>query len=85
VTGTPEQVADRLQEIVDVTDIDGFLIEYTYGGIDSYRDFIDRVMPILRERGMLPQEPRGGSMRERLTGSSSPRLHPSHPGRANRR
>jgi FMN-dependent oxidoreductase (nitrilotriacetate monooxygenase family) len=85
VTGTAEQVADRLQEIVDVTDIDGFLIEYTYGGIDSYRDFIDRVMPILRERGMLPQEPRGGSMRERLTGSSSPRLHPSHPGRANRR
>ncbi|RKR75230.1 NtaA/DmoA family FMN-dependent monooxygenase [Frondihabitans australicus] len=84
-TGTPEQVADQLQAIVDTTDVDGFLVQHTYGGPHGYRDFIDRVMPLLRDRGMLPQEPREGSMRERLTASDSPRLPLSHPGRANQR
>jgi FMN-dependent oxidoreductase (nitrilotriacetate monooxygenase family) len=79
VTGTPEQVADRLQEIVDRTDMDGFLIEYTYGGMASYRDVIDRVFPLLRERGMLPEQARSGSMRERITGGG-PRLPATHPG-----
>jgi long-chain alkane monooxygenase len=83
VTGTPETVADRLQEIVDRTDIDGFLVEYTYGGIATYRDFMDRVMPLLRERGMLPAEPRGGTMRERITGGAA-RLPETHPGAAHR-
>lgn len=83
VTGTPAQVADRLQEIVDRTDIDGFLIEYTYGGMATYRDVIDTVFPLLRERGMLPAEPRTGTMRERIMGRG-PRLPETHPGAAYR-
>lgn len=85
VTGTPESVADQLQRIVEVTDIDGFLIEYTYGGMATYRDFIDQVMPILRERGLLPKEPRGGSMRSRILGQEGDRLPETHPGTAYRR
>lgn len=83
VTGTPEQVADQLQEIVDRTDVDGFLIEYTYGGVATYRDVIDKVLPLLRERGMLPATPRGGTMRERILGGDS-RLASTHPGVAHR-
>jgi FMN-dependent oxidoreductase (nitrilotriacetate monooxygenase family) len=80
VTGTAESVADQLQHIVEVTDIDGFLIEYTYGGMASYRDFIDQVIPILRARGTLPEEPRSGSMRRRILGHDSDRLPDTHPG-----
>ena len=85
VTGTAESVADQLQHIVDVTDIDGLLIEYTYGGMPSYRDFIDHVVPLLRDRGMLPPTPRGGSMRRRILGHDSDRLPATHPGLQNRR
>ncbi|MFT4211574.1 MAG: NtaA/DmoA family FMN-dependent monooxygenase [Microbacterium sp.] len=83
LTGTPQSVADQLQDFVDRSDVDGFLIEYTYGGIATYRDIIDRVFPLLRERGMLPAEPRGGTMRERIVGGG-PRLPDTHPGAAYR-
>ncbi|WP_367882213.1 LLM class flavin-dependent oxidoreductase [Rathayibacter oskolensis] len=84
VTGTAESVADQLQEIVDRTDVDGFLIEYTYGGYETYRDFVEQVMPLLRERGMLPAEPRTGTMRERILGHDVPTLPATHPGSAHR-
>lgn len=77
--GTPAQVADALAEYVNVTDIDGFLIENPFGGAEGYGDFIDKVMPLLRDKNMLPPSPRGGTMRERMTGSSSPRLPADHP------
>ncbi|MFT4212462.1 MAG: NtaA/DmoA family FMN-dependent monooxygenase, partial [Microbacterium sp.] len=85
VTGTAEQVADGLERIAAEGDIDGFLIECTYGGVETYRRFIDEVMPILRERGSLPAQPRGGSLRERLTGAPGPRLGADHPAARHRR
>lgn len=85
VTGTAESVADELQHIVETTDVDGFLIEYTYGGMASYRDFIDQVIPLLRERGMLPAEPERGSMRRRILGGDRDRLPTTHPGAMYRR
>ncbi|MDM4762387.1 NtaA/DmoA family FMN-dependent monooxygenase [Galbitalea sp. SE-J8] len=83
-TGTPESVADQLIEYIEISDADGFLIEWTYGGWDSFQDFAEQVMPILRARGWLPDAPRSGSMRERLGGATSPRLPASHPGAAYR-
>lgn len=80
VTGTAAQVADRIEEIVAATDIDGLLVEFTFGGTESYRDVIEQVMPLLRERGMLPPEPRRGTLREMLTGADSARLPSDHPG-----
>lgn len=80
VTGTAESVADQLQRTVEATDVDGFLIEYTYGGMATYRDFIDQVVPLLRARGVLPAEPRGGSMRRRILGHDDDRLPAGHPG-----
>jgi long-chain alkane monooxygenase len=85
VTGTPVEVADALERLAEEGDIDGFLIESTYGGIETYRRFIDDVLPILRERGSVPAAGRGGSLRERLTGTPTPRLDPSHPAARHRR
>ena len=58
--------------------------EYTYGAMESYRDFIDQVMPLLRSRGMVPEVPRGGTMRQRILGTDDSRLPTSHPGAAYR-
>lgn len=80
VTGTPDEVADELQAIAEQTDIDGYLVEHSFGGTESYRDFIDHVMPRMRDRGILPQQPRSGSLREMLTGAPTPRLSDEHPG-----
>jgi FMN-dependent oxidoreductase (nitrilotriacetate monooxygenase family) len=82
LTGTPEQVADEIQMMVDVCDMDGFLIGCSYSGVAAYRDFIDQVVPILRHRGLLPAEPRTGTARERL--HQTRRLPGSHPGSAYR-
>ena len=82
VTGTPEQVAVEIERIAEVTDVDGFLIEHTFGSLSSYREFIDSVMPILRKTGAIPTHPRTGTLREMLTGSPTARLRPEHPGSA---
>ncbi|MFE3317672.1 LLM class flavin-dependent oxidoreductase [Nocardia sp. NPDC059195] len=49
--GTPEQVADELQRWFDAGAADGFNIMAPYlpGGL---ADFVDRVVPILQERGL---------------------------------
>lgn len=80
VTGTAQEVADELEHIAEQTGIDGYLVEHSFGGIESYRDFIREVMPKMREKGILPQTPRTGSLREMLTGSETSRLAADHPG-----
>jgi long-chain alkane monooxygenase len=82
VTGTPEQVAAEIERIAEVTDVDGFLIEHTFGSLSSYREFIDSVMPLLRAHGSIPEHPRTGTLREMLTGTPTPRLRAEHPGAA---
>ncbi len=79
-TGAPESVADQVESFVEATGVDGFLVENWYGGAEGYRDFIEQLMPVLRERGLLPASPRSGSIREMLTGAATPRLPPWHPG-----
>ncbi|GAA1469947.1 NtaA/DmoA family FMN-dependent monooxygenase [Microbacterium thalassium] len=75
VTGSPEQVADEIEEIVDGSGIDGLMLEPTFGGPAAYRAFIDLVVPILAERGRLTA-PAGPTLRERFGGGA--RLSPTH-------
>jgi long-chain alkane monooxygenase len=84
-TGTVESVADDIAAFVEATDVDGFLVENWYGGIEGYAEFTDLLMPELRRRGLLPAEPRTGTLREMLTDSDGPSLPAWHPGRAYRR
>jgi FMN-dependent oxidoreductase (nitrilotriacetate monooxygenase family) len=80
-TGSPASVADQVEAFVEETDVDGFLVENWYGGAEGYRDVIELLMPVLRERGLLPETPRTGTLREMLTGAPSPALPDWHPGR----
>ena len=86
ITGTPEQVADELEAIVEGTGLDGFMLEPTFGGPGAFTDFIDLVLPLLRDRGLLPPPPAPAdtataapTLRERLTGGAA-RLPQAHPG-----
>lgn len=66
ITGTPAQVADEMERLVDEGGIDGFLIEPTFGGAESYRELVDLLMPELRRRGRIKPLEEGQTLRERL-------------------
>jgi alkanesulfonate monooxygenase SsuD/methylene tetrahydromethanopterin reductase-like flavin-dependent oxidoreductase (luciferase family) len=76
--GTAEEIADRVVELADGADLDGFLLAPVIQP-GSTIDFIDRVMPILRERGVVATSS-GDSLRERLLGSDRSTLPDDHPG-----
>ncbi|MFD5596963.1 NtaA/DmoA family FMN-dependent monooxygenase [Streptomyces griseorubiginosus] len=65
LTGTPEAVADELDEHVRRGAADGFLLvpHPTPGGLD---EFVDRVVPLLQERGAFRTEYRGTTLRSHL-------------------
>lgn len=75
--GTPEQLADTLQEWVRVG-VDGFNLAYmvTPG---SFVDFIEGVVPVLQKRGLMQTEYQEGTLREKLTGAGRARLREPHP------
>lgn len=79
-TGTAESIADEVEKMVEETDIDGILVENLFGGAEGYVDFIEKLMPELRRRGLLPETARTGTARQMLTGSESARLPEWHPG-----
>jgi FMN-dependent oxidoreductase (nitrilotriacetate monooxygenase family) len=67
VVGSPGQVADSLQGWVDETDVDGFNLAYAVTH-ESFRDFVDLVVPELQRRGVYKKEYRPGTLREKLFG-----------------
>ncbi|MFF7054285.1 NtaA/DmoA family FMN-dependent monooxygenase [Streptomyces griseorubiginosus] len=64
-TGTPEAVARELDEHVRREAADGFILvpHLTPGGLD---EFVDRVVPLLQERGAFRTEYRGTTLRSHL-------------------
>ena len=81
--GTPEEIVDQIQELVEATDIDGF--NYTpFVSPGSYEEFVDQVVPELQRRGLLRTAYEPGTFRERLFGAGQRRLPDSHPGAAYR-
>ncbi|MEU1722041.1 NtaA/DmoA family FMN-dependent monooxygenase [Nonomuraea sp. NPDC005692] len=63
--GTPEGVARQMDEHVQAGAADGFILvpHLTPGGLD---EFVDRVVPALRERGVFRAEYTGTTLREHL-------------------
>ncbi|QLG70961.1 hypothetical protein HG535_0G00110 [Zygotorulaspora mrakii] len=51
IIGTPREVADTIQEWVDISDIDGFNFAYTVLP-QSYEEIVDKLLPVLRDRGL---------------------------------
>jgi FMN-dependent oxidoreductase (nitrilotriacetate monooxygenase family) len=78
VVGSPQQVADALQEWVDETDVDGFNLAYAVTH-ETFKDFIDLVVPELQRRGIYKTEYREGTLREKLFGQKA-RLASDHIG-----
>ena len=65
VVGTAAQAADHLQEWFEAGAADGFMLNFDdfHTGID---DFVDRVVPLLRQRGLFPDGYAGKTLREHL-------------------
>ncbi|MFB9753208.1 LLM class flavin-dependent oxidoreductase [Paenibacillus hodogayensis] len=78
VVGTPAQIADKLEQFMDNTGVDGFNIAYiTRPG--TFEEFIDKVVPELQRRGRMQTEYEQGTFRNKLFGQGD-RLPPEHPG-----
>ncbi|CAK4843190.1 unnamed protein product [Aphanomyces euteiches] len=65
VAGTPEQIADRMEEWFVSGAADGFNIMFPHlpGGLD---DFVELVIPVLQRRGLTRIEYTGTTLREHL-------------------
>lgn len=65
VFGAPNEIADMMQEWLERDACDGFMI--TFPVIPStLRDFIEKVVPILQERGIFRTDYTGSTLREHL-------------------
>ncbi|GAA1705594.1 LLM class flavin-dependent oxidoreductase [Microbacterium sediminicola] len=65
MVGTPVEVADQIEEFLEATDLDGIMVDPLFGAEDI-RDFARLVMPELRRRGRLGDQPAGTTLRDRL-------------------
>ncbi|WP_166979794.1 LLM class flavin-dependent oxidoreductase [Paramicrobacterium fandaimingii] len=75
VIGTPESIADEL-EIWQAAGVDGInVINWVIPG--SFEEFADKVLPVLRERGLAKTEYSEGTLREKLFGQAH--LNDRHP------
>jgi long-chain alkane monooxygenase len=76
-------VADRLQEWIEETDIDGFNLVYAVMP-ETYEDIIELLVPELQRRGVYKKEYRPGTLREKLF-QQGPYLPENHHGSQFRR
>jgi alkanesulfonate monooxygenase len=65
VRGTPERIADHMEEWFVNEGADGFNVmpPYLPGGLD---DFVEKVVPVLQRRGLFRTEYEGKTLRENL-------------------
>lgn len=65
IMGTPDEIADEMEEWLMTRGSDGFTIQFPYvpEGID---DFVDRVVPVLQKRGLYRTEYEGTTLRENM-------------------
>lgn len=70
IVGSATTVADRLQEWVEDTDIDGFNLAYILAH-QTFEDVVNFVVPELQHRGVYQTEYRTGTLREKLFGQGS--------------
>jgi len=75
LTGSPEQIADALQDW-QKAGVDGFNLIYSVTP-GTFVDFIEAVVPILQKRGQMQKEYAPGPLREKIFGYG--RLPARHP------
>ncbi|MBA4536580.1 LLM class flavin-dependent oxidoreductase [Bacillus aquiflavi] len=65
--GTPEKVADLMEEWIRETGVDGFNIAYAISP-GTFEEFVEYVVPILQKRGLVRTEYEQGTFRNNLFG-----------------
>ena len=76
LTGTPEQIADKLESWHEAG-VDGFNVVYAVTP-GTFADFIEGVVPVLRRRGLVQSAYAPGTLREKLFGQAKlPDCHPA--------
>lgn len=65
IMGTPEMIADEMEEWLTGRGSDGFTIQFPYVPEGIY-DFVDKVVPILQARGLFRTEYEGTTLRENM-------------------
>ncbi|MFT4021241.1 MAG: LLM class flavin-dependent oxidoreductase, partial [Acinetobacter sp.] len=78
LVGSPETVADTLQQWVEDTDVDGFNLAYILAH-QTFIDVVDLIVPELQKRGVYQTEYASGTLREKLFGEG-PHLPAHHRG-----
>ena len=66
--GSPSDVADSLEHLMDVTDADGFQFAPTYYAPDYFRAVTDQLVPELQRRGRVRTGYAGTTLRANLLG-----------------
>jgi FMN-dependent oxidoreductase (nitrilotriacetate monooxygenase family) len=81
IVGDPAHVADELASWYHEVGVDGLNVkEVVRPG--TLQDFVDLVVPELRDRGLVPAEIRGSTLRERIRETpGNPHLASDHPAR----
>jgi len=74
--GSPATVADRLEEWIDETDVDGFNLAFAVRP-ETFTEVADLLVPELQRRGRYKTAYREGTLREKLFGGA-PRLKAPH-------
>lgn len=74
MVGTPETIADQMQEWLETHACDGFNVMFPWlpGGLD---DVVDRVVPELRRRGIFRRAYEGATLRDHLSLSRPANRH----------
>lgn len=65
IFGTPEQIADQLEEWISNDAADGFNLMFSHFP-NALEDFVTTVVPILQQRGIFRTDYEGGTLRENL-------------------
>jgi alkanesulfonate monooxygenase len=65
MVGTPQSIADEMEEWLETEGSDGFTVMFPYlpGGL---QDFVERVVPELQRRGLFRRDYEGTTLRENL-------------------
>lgn len=77
LVGGPTTVADALESWIDETDIDGFNLAFAVRP-ETFRDFVDFVVPELQKRGRYKTDYARGTLRAKLFGPGHDRLADNH-------
>lgn len=65
LVGTPEQVADQMEYLMNEGGGDGFQITPTYAP-GSFQEIVDGLVPVLQKRGLHRKEYVGKTLRDHL-------------------